>query len=144
MRSNDGPNPRWPRVAAVGLVALLPLLAACQRTKNAVDAQPAPTSPPPAVVVAELVQKTVPISSEVVARTEAVQTVEIRARVEGVPEQVLFQEGFEVKAGQVLFTIERRPYEAALQSARAQLTKARVDLIRAQESVDVQHIVERP
>ena len=86
---------------------------------------PAPQAP--TVVVAEVTQKTVPLYSEFVARTEAIQTVELRARVEGFLEQVLFQEGAVVKAGQVLFVIERPPYEAALQVAKAQLAKAQAD-----------------
>ena len=60
------------------LVSLLPWLSACDGGQKK-DAQPGP--PPPAVVVAEVVQKTVPIVSEFVARTDAVQTVEIKARV---------------------------------------------------------------
>src|SRR5262249_49159293 len=65
------------------------------------DAQiPAPQ--PPIVIVTEVIQKTVPIYNEFVARTEAFQTVELRARVEGFLEQVLFQDGTMVKEGQVL------------------------------------------
>ena len=89
------------------------------------------------VVVAEVLQKTVPVYDEFVARTEALQTVELRARVEGFLEQVLFQDGAIVKEGQVLCVIERRPYEAALQTAKAQLAKAEADLTQAQEQVGV-------
>ena len=96
---------------------------------------PAPQAP--TVVIAKVIQKTVPLYSEFVARTEAIQTVELRARVEGFLEQVLFQEGAAVKAGQVLFVIERPPYEAALQAAKAQLARAQADLTRAQEQVEV-------
>ncbi|HWC05065.1 MAG TPA: efflux RND transporter periplasmic adaptor subunit [Methylomirabilota bacterium] len=87
--------------------------------------------------MAEVVRKTVPIVSEFVAQTDAVQTVELRARIQGVLERVRFKEGSEVKEGQVLFEIERGQYEAALQSARAQLAKAQAELAQAKEQVEV-------
>src|SRR5262249_21208904 len=116
------------------LAALLPSLTTCDRTK-AKESAPAP--PPPAVVVAEVVKKTVPITAEFVAQTDAVQTIELRARIQGVLERVRFKEGSEVRQGEVLFEIERSQYEAALQSARAQLAKAQADLAKAQEQVEV-------
>jgi membrane fusion protein (multidrug efflux system) len=119
----------------VALAALLPALTTCDRTKAKESTPAAP--PPPAVVVAEVVKKTVPITAEFVAQTDAVQTVELRARVQGVLERVRFKEGSVVKQGQVLFEIERSQYEAALQSARAQLAKAQADLSKAQETVEV-------
>ena len=96
-----------------------------------------PAPQPPTVIVTEVIQKTVPIYSEFVARTEAFQTVELRARVEGFLEEVLFQDGAMVKEGQVLCVIERRPHEAALQMAKAQLAKAEADLTQAQEQAGV-------
>jgi membrane fusion protein (multidrug efflux system) len=96
-----------------------------------------PGTPAPTVVVAEVTPRTVPIYEEFVARTQAIHTVELRARVEGFLEQVLFQEGALVKAGQILFVIEQPPYKAALQSAKAQLATAQANLTQAQEQVDV-------
>src|SRR5262245_2848337 len=122
-----------PGLLALGALALA--LTTCDRTKAKESAAPAP--PAPAVVVAEVVKKTVPITAEFVAQTDAVQTVELRARVQGVLERVRFKEGSEVKEGQVLFEIEKSQYEAALQSARAQLAKAQADLAKAQEQVEV-------
>src|SRR5262245_26680768 len=130
------PPPRryaWGRMLA--LLALLPALTTCDRTKAKESAPAAP--PPPAVVVAEVVQKTVPITAEFVAQTAAVQTVELRARIQGVLERVRFEEGSDVKEGQVLFEIQRAQYEAALQTARAQLAKAQAELAKAQEQVEV-------
>jgi membrane fusion protein (multidrug efflux system) len=120
----------------VALAAVVPALTTCDRTKAKESAAPAP--PAPAVVVAEVVKKTVPITAEFVAQTDAVQTVELRARVQGVLERVRFKEGAEVKEGQVLFEIEKSQYEAALQTARAQLAKAQSDLAKAQEQVEVE------
>ena len=146
-RLRPSAKPRWTRrirrkpprssrraLGLLALVALFPALTTCDRTK-AKEAAPAP--PPPAVVVAEVVKKTVPIVAEFVAQTDAVQTVELRARIQGVLEHVRFKEGADVKEGQVLFEIERTQYEAALQSARAQLAKAQAELARAQEQVEV-------
>jgi membrane fusion protein (multidrug efflux system) len=92
-----------------------------------------PSAPPPTVIVAEVPQRTVQVSAEFVARTEAVPTVEVRARIPGVLEQVRFREGTEVERGKVLFVIQQAEYKAALQSARAQLAKAQADLTRAKD-----------
>ena len=78
-----------------------------------------PAPPPPAVVVAEVVQKTVPIYSEFVAQTDARDTVEIRARVQAFLEAQHFTEGTVVKKGQLLFTLDKREYETKLQQAKA-------------------------
>ena len=94
-------------------------------------------SPPPTVVVAAVSQKTVPIYSEYVGQTRADNTVELRARVEGVLQKVYFREGAAVRKGQRLFTIDKRPFEAALQSANALAAKAVADLAQAQQRTDV-------
>ena len=115
------------------ILGVLVLTLGCDRTKEAKkDAPPPP--PPPQVVVAEVVQRTVPIVRDFTARTDAIPTVEVRARVPGVLEQVLFKEGTEVKQGQTLFVIQRDEYAAALESARAQLAKAQADLTRARDT----------
>jgi len=73
----------------------------CQQRSATASKNP-PDAPPPAVIVAEVPQRTVNVSAEFVARTDAVPTVEIRARVQGILEQVRFREGSEVKRGQIL------------------------------------------
>jgi membrane fusion protein (multidrug efflux system) len=74
---------------------------------------------------------TVPMASELPGRVEAARTAEVRARVTGVVQKRLFREGSDVKAGQPLFQIDPSPYQAALASARAQLTKAQANLQQA-------------
>ena len=91
----------------------------------------------PAVVVAEVTQRTVPIYSEFVGQTRADETVEIRARVEGILEKVYFKEGTSVKKGQLLFSIDKRPFAAAVQTAKAILSKAEADLSQARQRTDV-------
>jgi membrane fusion protein (multidrug efflux system) len=93
--------------------------------------------PPPVVVVEAVDQRTVPIYSEFVGQTRAEDTVELRARVEGVLQKVYFREGSAVKKGQLLFTIDKRPFEANVQSAKAILAKATSDLAQARQRTDV-------
>jgi membrane fusion protein (multidrug efflux system) len=92
---------------------------------------------PPAVVVVPVAQKTVPIYSEYVGQTQADNTVELRARVEGILQKVYFREGTPVRKGQLLFTIDKRPFQAALQSAKALALKAVSDLAQASQRTDV-------
>jgi membrane fusion protein (multidrug efflux system) len=101
----------------------------------------AATPPPPTeVVVAPVEERAVAIEREFTARTEAVPTVEIRARVAGVLEQVLFKEGSNVKKGQTLFIIQQAEYKAALETAKANLAKAQADLIRAKDTSIVERV----
>jgi multidrug efflux pump subunit AcrA (membrane-fusion protein) len=98
------------------------------KSKEAEQKQVGPAPPPPAVLATEVVRRTVPIYSEFVGRTEAQDTVEIRARVAAFLEAQHFTEGTVVKTNQVLFTLDKREYEAQLQQACAQMAKAQADL----------------
>ena len=117
---------------AVGLLVVT--TAACDRAKSAAKSAEKAPPPPTPVVVAEVVQHTVPIVRDFTARTEAVPTVEVRARIAGVIERVAFEEGSQVTAGQTLFVIQPEEYAAALESARAQLAKAQADATRARDA----------
>ncbi|WP_426956395.1 efflux RND transporter periplasmic adaptor subunit [Muricoccus radiodurans] len=97
---------------------------------------------PPAVGVQEAARRPVTESTEFVGRVEATQRVELRARVTGYLQEVLFQEGQEVRRGAPLYRIERQTFEAELArqqaqtaSAEASLANAREALARAQELV---------
>jgi RND family efflux transporter MFP subunit len=109
--------------AAPLLLALAPVLSACGEGG---PKQAAP--PPPTVTVAKPAKQTVNDYDEYVGRFIAVDSVEIRARVSGYLEKVLFKDGQIVKQGELLFTIDRRPFEAALAQARANLAQARANL----------------
>jgi multidrug efflux system membrane fusion protein len=76
---------------------------------------------PPAVTVAKPVVREIVEDDEFVGRFEAIDFVEVRARVGGFLEQIHFDEGSIVQAGQLLFTIDQRPFETALAQAQAQL-----------------------
>jgi membrane fusion protein (multidrug efflux system) len=93
--------------------------------------------PPPTVVVEQIDQRTVPIYSEYVGQTKADETVELRARVEGLLQKAYFREGTPVKKGQLLFTIDKRPFDATLQAAKAILAKAISDQAQAEQRTDV-------
>lgn len=97
--------------------------------------KPAPTPPPPPQVdVAEVLERTVPLFAEFIGQTETT-AVEVRARVEGIIQQVVYQEGTEVEAGQLLFVIEREPIEQRLRRARAHLAELNASLAKAQADV---------
>lgn len=127
----------------------LPLLAPALATAALAACSPSAPPPPPKphVSAALPLKRQVVDWDDYVGRFEAVQDVEIRPRISGTVESVNFREGVEVAKGQVLFTIDPRPYRAAAEQARADLAKAqalvtnaRTELARAQKLVDAQAI----
>jgi len=119
------------------IVAAILICTGCGKKDAAKTAAGTSPSAPPTVVVAEVTQKTVPIFSEFVGQTVASQTVEVRARAQGMLEKVFFTEGSVVRKGQVLFQIQKNEYEAKVLAAKAALAKAEADLAQAKERVDV-------
>jgi membrane fusion protein, multidrug efflux system len=110
--------------AMVGLGAL-GAFAACDEAKRA------PPRPPPAQVGFVTVEKRdVPLYIEAVGSLDGYVNADIRARVRGYLEKQGYQDGSQVKAGQVLFAIEPTEYQAAVKSASASLSRARVALAR--------------
>lgn len=91
--------------------------------------------PVPSVTVATPAKRMVVDRDEYVGRFVAVDSVEIRARVSGTLDRVLFTDGQDVKRGDPLFTIDRRPFEAALDQARAALAQARANLAFAESDL---------
>ncbi|RTL87833.1 MAG: efflux RND transporter periplasmic adaptor subunit [Hyphomicrobiales bacterium] len=79
--------------------------------------------PPPSVTVAHPLAETVPRWDEFTGRFVAVQRVEVRPRVSGAVEKIHFADGQIVKAGDLLFTIDPRPYQIAVDSARAEVAR---------------------
>jgi len=80
--------------------------------------------PPPKVTVAQPVERPVNDTIEFVGTTQATQSVELRSQVKGYLEQILFEDGSNVKAGDLLFVIDQAPYKLALDAAKAALQKA--------------------
>ncbi len=114
----------------MGLYFLAPFLSAPFLSAQQTTAQPGP----PVVTVAKPVVRQIVEDDEFVGRFAAVNEVEIRSRVGGYLDAVHFQDGMLVKKGDLLFTIDRRPFVAALTQARAQLDAATtlVDLTEVQ------------
>lgn len=121
------------RVLATGWFTLLAAAFA------APAAAQAPPGPPPQVTVAKPVVREVTEYTDFTGRFDAVDYVEVRARVGGVLEKVAFRDGAVVKAGDLLFVLDRRPFQAAVDqaqasvvSAQSRVTFAQGDLERAQ------------
>ncbi len=147
-----------PRRTSLGIAVILCLAAGgCQRSSGTANAAGPP--PAPLVSVVTLKPEDVAIYSEYTAETYARDMVEVRGRVDGYIEQRLFQTGADVKAGQVLYILDRRPYQAdvakaqgdleqnqashefaqhqvALLQAEADLKQAEANLLKAKQDVD--------
>jgi membrane fusion protein (multidrug efflux system) len=134
--------PRWRWIGAVGLVALIVVAGlAWFLIKNhgtpAPSATAAAATLAPAVGVRPVVTKGVSQSFEFVGRIKAMEKVELRARVEGFLQRVLFREGQfregqDVKAGDLLYQIEKVQYQALVDQAKANLAAAKAELLHDQ------------
>jgi membrane fusion protein (multidrug efflux system) len=109
-----------------------------------------PPPPPPEVLVTEAIQQDVPVFMELVGQAAGSQDVEIRARVEGFLERMTFTEGTLVNKGQLLYEIDRKPLEATVATAKAdlttwqsRLTKAKNDVARFEPLVKQQAVSQR-
>jgi multidrug efflux system membrane fusion protein len=111
------------------LVVALTFLPACSGGKS----EAPPQAPPVPVMVGTVSQKTVPVEVKTIGNVEAYASVSVKARVGGELQKVHFQEGKEVKKGDLLFTIDPRPYEAALKEYRAKLARDQALLKKAQD-----------
>ena len=94
-----------------------------------------PSKPPVSVTAGTVVQKTVPVQIRVIGNVEAYSTVSVRSQIGGILTRVHFREGQDVNKGDLLFTIDPRPYEAALRQAEANLSKDTAQLENAREEV---------
>jgi len=110
-----------------GLLLLTLLASACSngKAKNPV--------PPPPVVVGLATKKTVPVELRAIGNVQAFSTVMVKSKVGGELVRVHFIEGQDVKKGDLLFTVDPRPYEAALKEAEANLQR---DLARAKNATE--------
>jgi membrane fusion protein (multidrug efflux system) len=116
-------NRRLHALALLGPIAgLVAGLAGCSREEQAPPAQPLQ------VTAVSVTPRDTPVSFEFVAQTESSRAVEIRARVDGFLDKRLYTEGNMVRVGQPLFQMDRKPFEAALQSAEGQLEQQRAKL----------------
>jgi len=94
-----------------------------------------PQRPPVPVTAAAVIQKTVPVQLNAIGNVEAYSTVSVKSQIGGILNRVHFKEGQDVRKGDILFTIDPRPYEAALKQAEANLAKDNAQLENAREEV---------
>jgi membrane fusion protein (multidrug efflux system) len=92
-----------------------------------------PGGPPPLVTVALVTEQDVNPPAEYVGHIEAIQSVDLRARVEGFLEQVNFKEGSDVRAGELLYVIEQSPYRARVDADKALVAQAEATLTEARQ-----------
>lgn len=96
----------------------------------------APGGPPPPVTVAKPVMKEIQETDDFIGRFDAVQSVDLRARVQGYLDRINFTDGSVVKQGDPLFTIDQRPYRLAIEQAQASLNSAQARVEFAQAEVE--------
>jgi membrane fusion protein (multidrug efflux system) len=121
------------RYAAVALLLATVLLAGC----TASGERKGPAGAPPLVNVMEVRPRDVAIFSDFAAQTYARNMVEVRSRVTGYVDRWLFQPGAEVAAGDVLYVLDLRPFEAAVEQARGNLQQSEADLDFARKQVSL-------
>jgi multidrug efflux system membrane fusion protein len=122
-------NPRDPWQAVAVAVACLALSSACSKPAT-------PVRPPVAVSVATAELGDAPYIVHANGLVEPAQTVAVQSQVGGVLMRVHFKEGDEVKAGQLLFEIDPRPFKAALDQATAVLARDQANALSAQRDAD--------
>ena len=129
---------RSPLAAAPLVLLALALLAGCGAKDDAKGAAPpgGAMPPPPAVGVVAVAPQVVALQTELPGRVEPVRVAQVRARVNGVVLKRQFVEGSEVRAGQPLFLIDPAPYQAALDTAKAQLARAQASLAQTTATVE--------
>jgi RND family efflux transporter MFP subunit len=118
-------------VPLVALLLIANVLAGCDSKPTAGSAPP-----PPTVTVAHPLQKSITEWDEYTGRFTALETVEIRARVSGFIDSVHFQEGQIVKKDDLLFVIDQRPYQIAVEQAKADIERAQAKLDIATQDVN--------
>lgn len=89
-------------------------------------------APPPSVLVSPVTERDITPQFEHVGRVEAVDSVDLRARVQGFLEERRFREGSNVKKGQTVFVIEKAPYEVVVDQRKADLAGAEASLKKAE------------
>src|SRR5689334_8333383 len=121
----------WTQIAAVIFAAIaLASLSACTQKSSGADKKTAGTMVVP-VVVTQAIAQDFPIELRNIGNVEAYATVTIRSQITGQITKIHFREGQEVKAGDMLFTIDPRPAQGALRQAQADLKRDQAQLVSA-------------
>jgi membrane fusion protein (multidrug efflux system) len=119
---------------ALGLLASMGVagLPGCKQKVGSAPASPAP----PEVAIITVTPQTVPDEPEFIGETESSRSVEIRPQVTGIVKERLFQEGRDVKIGDLLYQIDPIPFQAAVVSAKAMVAQAKARLVQARQNLD--------
>jgi multidrug efflux system membrane fusion protein len=126
-------SPRHLRLLASVLALSTLLVAGCSRAKDAALGGRSAAVP---VQIAKVVRQTLPLTQVSIGAVQAQRSVAVKSQVDGVIQEIQFREGDEVKAGDLLVTLDRRPFENALRMARADLANARAEEARARNDAE--------
>ena len=124
-RTSTGPALRAALATCVALVAV-----ACSKPA------PPPPPPPPGVEVLTVVPRDVPIYEDFVGQLKGAQDTDVRAQVQGTVQSIDYRQGTDVEVGAPLFTLDPRPFEAALAQAQATATEANIRYENARRDAD--------
>lgn len=117
------------RKSGVLLLALLPLIFnGCKKKEVA-------AAPPPIVQVTEIAAANAPMATEIIGQLDSPQNVEIRARIEAFVEKIPFTEGTQVKEGDLLFLLDKKPFLERLAAANGMLAEAKAALNKYEKDV---------
>ncbi|KAB2318267.1 efflux RND transporter periplasmic adaptor subunit [Betaproteobacteria bacterium SCN1] len=127
------------------LLLVLPLFAACGAGDKNAGGGAGPggapgATPPPEIAVVTVGSRAATLTRELPGRVEAVRTAQVRARVEGIVEKRLFEEGSNVKAGQPLFRLDDRTYRTAAQAAEADVEVKKLNLERVESLLPIKAV----
>ncbi len=120
------------RISSGSVLVIIAVMSGCGTQKKA----PQAAAPPPEATVSQVVSRSVTDFAEFTGRTDAVETVNVQARVSGYITEVSFTDGQEVEQGDLLFQIDPRPFQASLEGAEGQ--KAQWQAKQARAKADVQ------
>jgi membrane fusion protein (multidrug efflux system) len=126
---------RTMRRKAVASMALVPLAASLALGISGCKKEAPPPPPAPTVQVAEITLTNLPLAIEFIGQLDSPQNVEVRARVEAFVDNVLFTEGTEVKEGDPLFALDKKPFEEKLAAASGMLAEAKAALNKYDKDV---------
>jgi len=137
MKNDPPPSPSGPALNRLALrwVGALAAVAAVFTSVGCKKEAPAPP-PPPTVQIMDISATNVPLHTEFIGQLDSPQNVEVRARVEAFVDKVLFIEGSEVKEGDPLFALDKKPFEEKLAAANGMLAEAKAALNKYQKDVD--------
>ncbi len=126
-------NTSWFRQSLAALAALS-VFAGCNRSASTSTAHAAAPAVPVQVATAEA--KDMPRRVEAIGTVQALRSVSVKSQVDGIIAEINFKEGDDVKTGDLLITLDRRPFENSLRVARADLANARAESAKAQADVE--------